>query len=97
MLTAHYQVPIKQSVIFRNESNVEKFSNIKQRIIKDKKLVEKTCAKYLGSQDPWLPVKLPRNRQCQGMCYYIDEDNKRGYCINKKVTDYHLSKSLIIY
>ena len=58
---------------------------MKQRIMRNNKLVEKTCAKYVGSQDPWLSVKPNRNRYC-GMCYYIDEGNKRGYCVNAKVT-----------
>ena len=53
--------------------------------MRNNKLVEKTCAKYVGSQNPWLSVKTNRNRFC-GMCYYIDEGNKRGYCVNGKVT-----------
>ena len=59
---------------------------IKQRITKDKTNIEKTCEKYRGSLDPWLPVKPFDDHR--GM--YIDEDKKRGYCINSKVrSDYH--------
>ena len=68
------------------DSNVEKFSNTKKRIIEDKRLVEKTCARYLGSLDP-LPRPFPLKTGTCGMCYYIDEDNKRGYCVNAKVID----------
>ena len=42
------------------------------------------CAKYLGSIDPWLPVSPQRNVQF----YYIDQNKKRGYCVNAKVA-YH--------
>ena len=77
------------------DSNVEKFSNIKKRIIEDKRLVEKTCARYLGSLDP-LPRPFPLKTGTCGMCYYIDEANKRGYCVNAKVIDTHLLKSVII-
>ena len=78
------------------DSNVEKFSNIKKRIIEDKRLVEKTCAKYLGILYP-LPRPFPLKTGSCGMCYYIDEDNKRGYCVNAKVIDNDRSKSLKIY
>ena len=77
-------------------SNVEKFSNIKKRIIEDKKLVEKTCARYLGSLKS-LPRPEPLKTGSCGMCYYIDEDNKRGYCVNAKVIDNDRSKPLVIY
>ena len=69
---------------------------MKRRIIEDRKLIEKTCARYLGSLDPWLPVKAPKNGPC-GMCYYIDDDNKRGYCVNAKVIDNNFSKFVIIH
>ena len=78
------------------DSNVEKFSDIKKRIIEDKRLVEKTCARYLGSINP-LPRPKPLKTGSCGMCYYIDEDNKRGYCVNAKVIDSDRSKSLMIY
>ena len=78
------------------DSNVEKFSNIKKRIIEDKRLVEKTCARYLGSLDP-LPRPKPLETGSCGMCYYVDEDNKRGYCVNAKVIDSDRSRSLMIY
>ena len=78
------------------DSNAEKSSNIKERIIEDKRLVEKTCARYLGSIDP-LPRPKPLKGGSCGMCYYIDEDNKRGYCVNAKVIDSDRLKSLMIY
>ena len=59
----------------------EKFSNIKRRILSDKNKIEKVCAKYIGSHDPWLPVQPVKNVQH----YYIDNDKKRGYCVNAKV------------
>ena len=59
----------------------EKFSYIKRRILSDNYKIEKVCAKYLGSHDPWLPVQPVKNVQH----YYIDNDKKRGYCLNAKV------------
>ena len=91
-----YREPVNQIHVSTKESTVDKFLNTKQRIVKDKQLIEKTCARYLGSLDPWLPVTPPKNGIC-GMCYYIDEDNKRGYCVNAKVIDSDRSKSLMVY
>ena len=90
-MTNHDKAPFNRRQILRNISNDEKFHNIKQRIIRDKKTIEKTCAKYRGGLDPWLPINPFEDHG--GM--YIDEDKKRGYCINAKVkSDYH-SNSLI--
>ena len=61
-----------------NEGN---FENIRIRIIGDKNRIEKTCARYLGSTDPWLPVRPQKNVQN----YYVDNDKRRGYCVNAKV------------
>ena len=69
----------------RNELSIDKFFNITQRIIKDQKTIEKTCGKYRGSLDPWLPVK-PFD-DIRGM--YIDEDKKRGFCLNSKVNSFY--------
>ena len=80
-ITNYYHPPFNRLRIFRNKSNDEKFYNIKQRIIKDKIIIEKTCARYRGGLDPWLPVNPFDDHR--GM--YIDEDKKRGYCINSKV------------
>ena len=77
------------------ESSVDKFLNTKQRIIKDKKRIEKTCARYLGSQDPWLPVIPPKNGIC-GMCYYIEKNKKLGHCVNAKVIDFFIKYLLSI-
>ena len=89
-------VLISPRSLYLFDSNVEKFSNIKKRIIEDKKLVEKTCARYLGNLKS-LPRPTPLKTGSCGMCYYIDEDNKRGYCVNAKVIDNDRSKPLIIY
>ena len=92
-LRNYYPAPFNRRWISRNESNVDKFYNIKQRIIKDKEIIEETCAKYRGGLDPWLPVKPFDDHR--GM--YIDEEKKRGYCINSKVkSDYH-PNSLIAF
>ena len=80
-LTHYKQALFNRKRILRNESNIEKFYDIQLRITKDKKNIEKTCAKYRGSLDPWLPLKPFDDHR--GM--YIDEDKKRGYCINSKV------------
>ena len=61
--------------------NEEKFENIRKRIISDRNRIETTCAKYLGSVDPWLPVRPQENAQN----YYVDNDKKRGWCVNAKV------------
>lgn len=61
--------------------NEEKLENIRKRVISDKNKIEKTCAKYLGIVDPWLPVRPQENVQN----YYVDNDKKRGWCVNAKV------------
>ena len=88
-------VLISPRSLYLFDSNVEKFSNIKKRIIEDKRLVEKTCARYLGSLDPWLPVIPPKNGIC-GMCYYIEENKKLGHCANAKVIDFYHSVSFTV-
>ena len=74
-----------QAIVTEKNDEVvaENFENIKKRIIDDKNQVEKTCAKYLGSVDPWLPVRPHLNVQN----YYLDNEKKRGYCVNAKVRE----------
>ena len=61
----------------------EPFSSIKERIKEDAKNQRKVCAKYLGSTNPWLPVKPHLNVQN----YYLDTGKKRGWCVTPKVSD----------
>ena len=90
-----YREPVNQIHVSTKESTVDKFLNTKQRIVKDKQLIEKTCARYLGSLDPWLPVTPPKHGIC-GMCYYIEENKKLGHCANAKVIDLYHSVSLTV-
>ena len=90
-----YREPVNQIHVSTKESTVDKFLNTKQRIVKDKQLIEKTCARYLGSLDPWLPVTPPKNGIC-GMCYYIEENKKLGHCANAKVIDFYHSVSFTV-
>ena len=42
----------------------------------------KVCAKFLGSINPWLPVKPG----IDVLNYYIDKHKKLGWCVNPKVS-----------
>ena len=94
-LTYRYRAPVNQIQILTKKSSVDRFLNTKQRIIKDKKRIEKTCARYLGGLDPWLPVTPPKNGIC-GMCYYIEKNKKLGHCVNAKVIDFFIKYLLSI-
>ena len=61
---------------------VDQYKQIRKRIEIDNINIQKVCAKYLGSRDPWLPVKYRL-----GVKYYhLDKVKKLGWCVNLKVS-----------
>ena len=60
----------------------EKCKDIRERIKRDNSNIRKVCAKYLGSRNPWLPVKPNLNVYY----YYLDKSKKLGWCVNAKVS-----------
>ena len=43
--------------------------------------IKKVCAKYFGSKSPWLPIAS----QIHVTNFYMDKQNKIGWCVNPKV------------
>ena len=64
------------------------FNEIEKRIEKDAINKQKVCAKYLGSINPWLPVKPKLNVYY----YYLDRMRKLGWCVNAKVSNIYFIK-----
>ena len=64
------------------KEKIDPFINIKKRIEQYAINQRKVCAKYLGSTNPWLPVKPHTNVQY----YYLDKSKKLGWCVNAKVS-----------
>ena len=61
----------------------DKYKEIHERIKRDNLNKRKVCAKYLGSPNPWLPVKPNLNVYY----YYLDKVKKLGWCVNAKVSN----------
>ena len=74
--------------ILKNQTNhlqkekIDPFINIKERIKHYAINQRKVCAKYLGSTNPWLPLKPHLNVQY----YYLDKNKRLGWCVNAKVS-----------
>jgi hypothetical protein len=68
--------------MYLEKEKIDPFINIKQRIEEYAINQRKVCAKYLGSANPWLPVKPHLNVQY----YYLDNSKKLGWCVNAKVS-----------
>ena len=47
--------------------------------------IQKVCAKYLGSINPWLPTKSKININN----FYLDRGRSLGWCFNPKVSHKH--------
>ena len=68
----------------QSKETLDSFAKIEQRIEKDAFMKRKVCAKYLGSENPWLPVKPQLNVHY----YYLDTNKKLGWCVNAKVSSF---------
>ena len=60
----------------------EPFSDIKNRVQRDKINIQKMCSEYLSSNPE--PEKPVINIQIQNM-YYVNDKKKLGWCFNAKV------------
>ena len=69
----------------------DKYKEIRERIKRDNLNIRKVCAKYLGSRNPWLPVKPNLNVYY----YYLDKVKKLGWCVNAKVGSVFIISSIL--
>lgn len=67
-----------------DENELNLFPKLKERISRDAERIQKTCAKYAGSLNPWLPLKPNINVQY----YYLERTKKLGWCVNAKVSHF---------
>ena len=64
------------------EHKRDTFTDIRNMVKQDAMNKRRVCAKYLGSINPWLPVKPGLDVYN----YFMDKSKKLGWCVNPKVS-----------
>jgi len=63
------------------EHKRDTFTDVRNMVKQDAMNKRRVCAKYIGSINPWLPVKPGLDVYN----YYMDKSKKLGWCVNPKV------------